>query len=423
MEEDLYDTPWEFKNKTFAENIAVIEAATANTSNLIIPPKISTKHNNKRMSECNSLSISSTNSSPILNSNEKKFSTKITKENVNSNISIEEKKSKKGKEKGSPKLNNHQIECDISKNILATVAPINIDNDIKKTYHKNSNVSSKNSNKNADYKKDKISNRIDYKLAIDNGTCLLKEDLKYVNQHINNNNKQRKQETSNDKKSPTLTNSNPSSPFEEVVVTRPSSTSPLNNQSPKALSNQHSEISSPLSRHTTIITTKIISPKHHKQSTSHQRSSHSDTIGIPNLENTYINQPSSIAQTQKSSTHKYYSHLTKRNKIDTEDMIIHNNVDRTLAEMMLQNKDTGYFLLRKRAEGNMAMSLKGNSGILHIKLEQRSGKWILGEGPTFSSISSVIKYYRNHELPIRGADHIILRNPILVQMDDSKFFC
>ncbi|CEF65424.1 SH2 domain-containing protein [Strongyloides ratti] len=426
MEEDLYDTPWEFKNKTFAENIAVIEAATANTSNLIIPTKISSKHsNNKRISESNSLSISSsTNSSPTLNNNEKKFSIKITKENFDNNCFIDDIKLKKDTDKGSPrnyeqKLNNDTINCNNSKNILATVVPVNIDKDTQKIFCNNHNISSKNSNKKDDCKKDKISNRIDYKLAIDNGTCLLKEDLKYGNHHSSN--IQRKQETSNDNKLLTSINSNPSSPFEVVLITtRPSSTSPLNNQSPKATIK---EKSSPLSRHTTILTTKPSSPKHHKQPTSYHRSSHSDTIDIPNLENTCNNQPSFNVQGQKSSTNKYHSHLIKKNKIDTEDMIIHNNVDRTIAEMILQNKDTGYFLLRKRSEGSMAMSLKGNSGILHIKLEQRSGKWILGEGPTFSSISSVIKYYRNHELPIRGADHIILRNPILVQMDDGKFFC
>ncbi|KAA0718576.1 SH2 domain-containing adapter protein D [Triplophysa tibetana] len=56
-------------------------------------------------------------------------------------------------------------------------------------------------------------------------------------------------------------------------------------------------------------------------------------------------------------------------------------------------------------------------GFMHMKFSQsREGKFILGENsPPFDSISEVIHYYTTQKLPIRGAEHLSLLFPVLVQ--------
>ncbi|VDD88167.1 unnamed protein product [Enterobius vermicularis] len=101
---------------------------------------------------------------------------------------------------------------------------------------------------------------------------------------------------------------------------------------------------------------------------------------------------------------------------------IHYDVDRVLAEGRLINCDVGTFLIRLRQNNSLALSIRATKKVLHIKLEIKNNfptfklhnnLWVLGEGPSFTSIASVIRYYRTHPLPIRGADHVLLRTPIL----------
>uniref|UniRef100_A0A671T3E8 SH2 domain-containing adapter protein F-like n=1 Tax=Sinocyclocheilus anshuiensis TaxID=1608454 RepID=A0A671T3E8_9TELE len=56
-------------------------------------------------------------------------------------------------------------------------------------------------------------------------------------------------------------------------------------------------------------------------------------------------------------------------------------------------------------------------GFMHMKFSQsRDGKFILGENsPPFGSIPEVIHYYTTNKLPIRGAEHLSLLFPVLVQ--------
>lgn len=56
-------------------------------------------------------------------------------------------------------------------------------------------------------------------------------------------------------------------------------------------------------------------------------------------------------------------------------------------------------------------------GFMHMKFSQsRDGKFILGENsPPFDSIPEVIHYYTTNKLPIRGAEHLSLLFPVLVQ--------
>ncbi|VDK29039.1 unnamed protein product [Gongylonema pulchrum] len=97
-----------------------------------------------------------------------------------------------------------------------------------------------------------------------------------------------------------------------------------------------------------------------------------------------------------------------------EDEIIHKGIDREIAERQLSAYDTGAFLIRVRDNGTLALSIRASKGVLHIKLELRNNCWVLGEGPSFGSIASIINFYRFHELPIRGAERMLLSKPVLV---------
>ncbi|KJH47508.1 SH2 domain protein [Dictyocaulus viviparus] len=95
-----------------------------------------------------------------------------------------------------------------------------------------------------------------------------------------------------------------------------------------------------------------------------------------------------------------------------EETLLEKNIDRIGAEKLLESRGLGDFLLRSRGEGSAALSLRGATGVLHIKLERRGDKWVIGEGPCFRSISSAVHYYRRHPLPIRGSDHLLLNTSL-----------
>lgn len=56
-------------------------------------------------------------------------------------------------------------------------------------------------------------------------------------------------------------------------------------------------------------------------------------------------------------------------------------------------------------------------GFMHMKFSQSAdGRYVLGENsPPFSTIPEVIHYYTTHKLPIRGAEHMSLLYPVIVQ--------
>lgn len=102
----------------------------------------------------------------------------------------------------------------------------------------------------------------------------------------------------------------------------------------------------------------------------------------------------------------------RREKFSERDLI-HYGIDRVLAEDRLIGCELGKFLVRLRENNSLALSIRANNRVLHIKLELRNNRWVLGEGPSFGSVGSVITFYQNHELPIRGAEHIVLTSPVL----------
>lgn len=54
---------------------------------------------------------------------------------------------------------------------------------------------------------------------------------------------------------------------------------------------------------------------------------------------------------------------------------------------------------------------------MHMKFTQcKDGKYVLGQNsPPFDTIPEVINFYTTHKLPIRGAEHLSLLFPVLVQ--------
>lgn len=63
------------------------------------------------------------------------------------------------------------------------------------------------------------------------------------------------------------------------------------------------------------------------------------------------------------------------------------------------------------------LRVRSCKGFMHMKFSQSAdGRFVLGENsPPFSTIPEVIHYYTTHKLPIRGAEHMSLLYPVIVQ--------
>ncbi|KAI6216918.1 SH2 domain-containing protein [Aphelenchoides fujianensis] len=97
-----------------------------------------------------------------------------------------------------------------------------------------------------------------------------------------------------------------------------------------------------------------------------------------------------------------------------EQAMVHEQMDRVEAEKRLEPRPVGDYLLRRRADGSLAMSLRTTDVVLHIKLERRESSFVLGEGPSFRTIGSILRFYARTELPIKRAEHVRLREAVLV---------
>ncbi|XP_051983684.1 SH2 domain-containing adapter protein F-like [Xyrauchen texanus] len=97
----------------------------------------------------------------------------------------------------------------------------------------------------------------------------------------------------------------------------------------------------------------------------------------------------------------------------------HGALVRSEAESLLTLcKECSYLVRKSQTSCNdYSLSLRSCHGFMHMKFSQsRDGKFILGENsPPFDSIPEVIHYYTTHKLPIRGAEHLSLLFPVLVQ--------
>lgn len=107
--------------------------------------------------------------------------------------------------------------------------------------------------------------------------------------------------------------------------------------------------------------------------------------------------------------------MRRQNRLHFDEARMVHEIDRVEAEKRLESMRIGDYLLRRRTDGNLAVSLRATNTVMHIKLEHKNcNLWVLGEGPSFKSIGSCLRFYTKSQLPIRGAEHVLLRDPILV---------
>lgn len=97
----------------------------------------------------------------------------------------------------------------------------------------------------------------------------------------------------------------------------------------------------------------------------------------------------------------------------------HGALSRSEAETLLTLCKESSYLVRnsQTCRNDYSLSLRSCKGFMHMKFSQSAeGRYVLGENsPPFCTIPEVIHYYTTHRLPIRGAEHMSLLYPVIVQ--------
>ncbi|KAG7514437.1 hypothetical protein JOB18_033800 [Solea senegalensis] len=97
----------------------------------------------------------------------------------------------------------------------------------------------------------------------------------------------------------------------------------------------------------------------------------------------------------------------------------HGSLSRSEAESLLTLCKECSYLVRnsQNNRSDFSLSLRSCQGFMHIKFTQyKDGKYVLGQNsPPFDTIPEVVNFYTTHKLPIRGAEHLSLLFPVLVQ--------
>ncbi|XP_065225779.1 uncharacterized protein DDB_G0283357 [Planococcus citri] len=99
----------------------------------------------------------------------------------------------------------------------------------------------------------------------------------------------------------------------------------------------------------------------------------------------------------------------------------HGAITRMEAENELRNREEGSYLVRnsESAKNDYSLSLKSAKGFMHMRIQKSSetNKFILGQfSSPFDSIPQMIKHYSSNQLPIRGAEHMCLLQPVIAQL-------
>ena len=102
----------------------------------------------------------------------------------------------------------------------------------------------------------------------------------------------------------------------------------------------------------------------------------------------------------------------------------HGSISRSEAERLLYSAREGSFLIRNcettpsRTGPTYSVAIKSAKGYMHIKiLKNPDGYYVLGvHSKCFSTIPEMVHYYSLNRLPIKGAEHMSLRRPILYQL-------
>ncbi|XP_061594145.1 src homology 2 domain containing transforming protein D, b isoform X2 [Cololabis saira] len=97
----------------------------------------------------------------------------------------------------------------------------------------------------------------------------------------------------------------------------------------------------------------------------------------------------------------------------------HGSLSRSEAEALLTLCKECSYLVRSSQTNRVdySLSLRSCQGFMHMKFTRcKDGKYVLGQNsPPFDTIPEVIHFYTTHKLPIRGAEHLSLLFPVLVQ--------
>ncbi|KAM8874245.1 src homology 2 domain containing transforming protein D, b isoform 2-T2 [Spinachia spinachia] len=97
----------------------------------------------------------------------------------------------------------------------------------------------------------------------------------------------------------------------------------------------------------------------------------------------------------------------------------HGSLSRSEAESLLTLcKECSYLVRTSQTNrSDYSLSLRSCQGFMHMKVTQyKDGRYVLGQNsPPFDTIPEVIHFYTTHKLPIRGAEHLSLLFPVLVQ--------
>ncbi|XP_061749831.1 SH2 domain-containing adapter protein F-like isoform X1 [Nerophis ophidion] len=97
----------------------------------------------------------------------------------------------------------------------------------------------------------------------------------------------------------------------------------------------------------------------------------------------------------------------------------HGALSRSEAETLLTLCKESSYLVRnsQTCRNEYSLSLRSCKGFMHMKFTRLAdGCLVLGENsPPFATIPEVIHYYTTHKLPIRGAEHMSLLYPVIVQ--------
>ncbi|CAH0562182.1 unnamed protein product [Brassicogethes aeneus] len=99
----------------------------------------------------------------------------------------------------------------------------------------------------------------------------------------------------------------------------------------------------------------------------------------------------------------------------------HGSIGRHEAETVLKDLKEGSFLVRnsESSKHDFSLSLKSAKGFMHMKIQKdgSDGCFVLGQfSQPFTSVPEMIKHFSLNRLPIRGAEHMCLLQPVMAQL-------
>ncbi|KAH8289235.1 hypothetical protein KR054_002060 [Drosophila jambulina] len=98
----------------------------------------------------------------------------------------------------------------------------------------------------------------------------------------------------------------------------------------------------------------------------------------------------------------------------------HGAITRIEAETTLRPLAEGSFLVRncESTKQDYSLSLKGAKGFMHMRIQRNeTGQYILGQfSRPFETVPEMIRHFCLNRLPVRGAEHMCLIEPVIVQL-------